>query len=175
VSAVVVLAGGAVAIWGLTRPGNGPAASFEHLLQKSATAHQLVGEAVSGACASAAPGAGSRQAGMVKLRQAVVLRQSVLADLADLGGVAGRLPSGRLLFRELGALSRSALEADRDYESWLQDLEATGCYSGPTNNLDWNAAQAAAGRADRATRRLATTWAEVAPDLHMPAGLATQA
>jgi hypothetical protein len=173
--ATVVVAAGVVAAWGLTRPGKGAADSFERLLETSATAHQLVGAAVSGACSPAAPGLGSRRVDLVKLEQAVTMRQTVLSDLARQGDVARRLPHGPLLFSELTSVSQASLQADRDYEYWLRDLEATGCYSGPTNNLDYRAAAAAATEAIAATRRLEGTWAEVAPGLHMPVGLASEA
>lgn len=171
---VVALAAGVVA--GVrAASGPGPAATFEGLLRTSAEAHHLVGEAVAAACAHAGPELTSRRAALGQLEEAVSLRSSVLRSLSADASLAGRLDDGRALFSELGSVTRASLEADRDYESWLSDLQATGCYGAPTNDVNYEAAASAAGRAIGATAALEATWARVAPRYKLPAGLAAQA
>lgn len=155
--------------------GPRPAVQFELMLKKSASAHHLVELAVGGACKVAAPQQPSRRSALADLRTAVGLRDQVLASLARERQLAPRVPQGPQLFAELGDVSRYSVAADRDYEHWVEDLQAIGCYSAPTNDLNYQAAVQAAGLAIDATHRLEATWDLVARRLRMPVGLASQA
>lgn len=171
---VAALAAGTVIALGQA-PSPRPATVFEQLLEKSAHAHRLVVAAVGDACSSSAPEQAGRRTDVAELGQAVSLRSSVLRQLSSEAMVARRLPSGPLLFSELGTVTRDSLQADRSYLAWLGDLQATGCYGGPTNDINYRAAAQAATQADEATRQLEATWANVAPQLKMAPGLAAQA
>ena len=53
---------------------------------------------------------------------------------------------------ELGQATAASLKVDEDYAAWLVDLQATGCFSAPTNDLHYVAATEAAPAAAQLTR-----------------------
>lgn len=175
--AVVVLAalatGVAVAVGHLSKPR--PAAAFAQLLEDSARAHGLVEQAVTGVCRVAAPGQAARASSVADLSQAVALRSSVLSALKAGRTVEGGLPQGSTLFRWLGALTQSSIEADRHYEAWAAHRAVLGCYGGGTNDLSYEEAIRAATTATADTLLLEKTWVQVAARLGLPAGLASDA
>jgi hypothetical protein len=138
-------------------------ALFEQLVATSATAQQLTATAVARSCTDAAPGAAMRGALLVDLDRAIGLRQSVLRSLeADRAELLG-MPDGALLVSDLSAATLAELTVDQDDQGWLQDLQATGCYSAPTNDIHYRAAGLDAPAAAGADTRLAHAWAVADP------------
>jgi hypothetical protein len=138
-------------------------ALFEQLMATSATAQQLTATAVARSCTDAAPGAAIRGALLVDLNRAIGLRQSVLRSLeADRAELLG-MPDGGLLVNDLNAATLAELTVDQDDQGWLQDLQATGCYSAPTNDIYYRAAGLDALAAAGADTRLAHAWAMADP------------
>lgn len=138
-------------------------ALFEQLMATSATAQQLTATAVARSCTDAAPGAAMRGALLVDLNRAIGLRQSVLRSLeADRAELLG-MPDGPLLVSDLNAATLAELTVDQDDQGWLQDLQATGCYSAPTNDIHYRAAGLDAPAAAGADTRLADAWAVADP------------
>jgi hypothetical protein len=173
---LAVVAGTTVGVISLTQHSPRQAAAvFAGLLRQSDSAHKLVDEAVGAACAVVAPDQPARAADLASLAQAVALRTSVLAQLSSQQDQAAHLPDGDQLFNRLRAVSVASLAADRAYQSWLDDLQATGCYSAPTNNLDYAAAIRAATVASADVQLLETAWAGTAPKLKLPLSLAAEA
>ncbi len=140
---------------------------FERLMATGSTAQQLTATAVARSCAEAPPGARGRTALLGDLSRAIGLGQSVLqllnADKAELLGI----PGGSLLTSDLSQATTAELTVEQDYQGWLQDLQATGCYSAPTNDIHYRAAGLEAPVAAAADQRLAAEWAVVerAPDV----------
>jgi hypothetical protein len=142
-------------------------ATFAMLLATSANAHDLVVDAVNGPCQASAPASASRQTLIGKLNRAIELQVSVL-DRTQMDKVAmAAMPEGTLLMTELAQATDASLKVDEDYGAWLVDLQATGCFSAPTNNLYYLAATEALPAAARADRSLASTWAPLASRAHL--------
>ena len=98
-------------------------------------------------CQEATPGGTVRSALLGDLIRAIALRQAVLRTLEADRLQLLAMPEGALLATDLGAATTAELEMDQDYQGWLQDLQATGCYSAPTNDVHYRAADAGiAGR-----------------------------
>jgi hypothetical protein len=66
------------------------------------------------------------------------------------------------------------LSADQGYEAWLEDLQATGCYGAPTNDIHYHAATAASMAASVAKQRVVLIWAGVASRYGLPSWTAGQ-
>ena len=162
-SAAIVLAG-REASRHLHMSGASPGeALFEQLMATSATAQELTATAVARSCTDAAPAAAMRGALLVDLNRAIGLRQSVLRSLeADRAELLG-MPDGALLVNDLNAATLAELTVDQDDQGWLQDLQATGCYSAPTNDIHYRAAGLDAPAAAGADTRLAHAWAVADP------------
>ncbi len=64
---------------------------------------------------------------------------------------------------DLNAATLAELTVDQDDQGWLQDLQATGCYSAPTNDIHYRAAGLDAPAAAGADTRLADAWAVADP------------
>jgi hypothetical protein len=142
-------------------------ATFASLLSSSARAGRWTSGAVAGACQLRAPGTKDRQALVVQVGGAIRLYQSVLAR-ARANSAASSLPGGQALGALLVMADTRALSASQDFQAWLVDLQATGCYGGPTNDLHYQQAVAASRLAREASQRLASAWAPVAGRYGLP-------
>ncbi len=172
-AAVAVVAALAAVVYALenTRTGshqsNVPHASvgeatFARLLATSVSAHDLVAAAVAGSCGNVTPGSARRQTLIGDLNRAIELRVSVLDGTRVDRLSISAIPDGRLLMAELSHATAASLKVDEDYAAWLVDLQATGCFSAPTNDLHYMAATEAAPAATRADQSLAGDWAPLA-------------
>jgi hypothetical protein len=172
-AAVAVVALLAAAVYALENAGTGShqsnvhhaslgEATFARLLATSASAHDLVAAAVAGSCGNGTPGSASRQTLIGELNRAIGLRVSVLDGTRVDKLSISAIPDGRLLMVELSQATAASLKVDEDYAAWLVDLQATGCFSAPTNDLHYMAATEAAPAAARADQSLAGNWAPLA-------------
>ncbi len=139
-----------------------PQTAFEGFLAESAEAHQLVSAAVSAACQPAPPSTPTRQGLIVQVGRAVELRRSVLVDVASDRQQLLKMTGGPSLVGDLDDASGASLLADQGYEAWLEDLQATGCYGAPTNDIHYRAAIQASLAASVAKERVVGIWAGVA-------------
>lgn len=139
-----------------------PRAAFELFLSDSAQAHQLLTAALSSACQPAAPASTARQALIAEVNRAVDLRRSVLSGIAADRRRLLAMDGGQSLVPDLSAATEMSLSADEGYEGWLEDLQATGCYGAPTNDLHYRAASESSLAATAAKHRLVGAWAGVA-------------
>ena len=155
------------------RPAPG-AVVFEQLLAQSANAQQLEATAVAHACQESAPGAPARNSQLTELNRAVKLEYSVLGAVQVDTRELSTVPEGVLLLADLDAVAAAGLTIGRDYEGWLQDLQATGCYSAPTNDIHYRAAGVEVVAASGAEQRLAGTWDGIAARYNLRAWTAAQ-
>ena len=139
-----------------------PQTAFEGFLAESAQAHQLVSAAVSDACQPAPPSTPTRQGLIVQVGRAVELRRSVLAGIASDRQQLLKMDGGPSLIGDLDDASGASLSADQGYEAWLEDLQATGCYGAPTNDIHYRAATEASLAASVAKEGVVRIWAGVA-------------
>jgi len=147
--------------------GDSPEAAFTYLMAANTAADRVASTAVSHACVAQAPESPSRQAAGAQLYQAAATSRSVAAFVrADQVRLAA-MPEGQVLVGLLGRVAQASVSADVSFESWIQDLQATGCYSAPTNDLHYIAALRASARgavlhadltAAVARERVATLW-----------------
>lgn len=135
---------------------------FENLLGVSATAQTLVRTVVDGACRTAAPHSGARAGLVAQIGRADALRRYVLTDVDEQQAALLKMPGGRALSADLLRATGASIRADAAYAAWLGDLQATGCYSAPTNDIHYRAAAQASVAADHAKVQLAAGWASVA-------------
>ncbi len=134
--------------------------AFSQLLTSLSGADLLARQAVNGACQETGPGA--RKSAASQLERAEARDNAVLSTL-DAG--KARLASWSVASALLGRVTEVAedsLAAEGDYASWLADLEATGCYSAPRNNLYYRRALVAVSAQVFATRKLLSAWLPVA-------------
>jgi hypothetical protein len=138
-------------------------AVFERLLATSTSAGHLTDTAVAQSCQEVTPGGTVRSALLGDLSRAIALRQAVLRTLEADRLQLLAMPEGALLATDLGASTTAELRMDQDYQGWLQDLQATGCYSAPTNDVHYRAAALGSPGAAGADERLAAAWAQLGP------------
>jgi hypothetical protein len=188
VTALLVLLGSLVALAGVaglivwrvgesqaSRPGTpvtsprqlSPEELFERLLGASATAHTLVRAAVDGTCGTATPESGARARLVAQIGQADALHHQVLRDLQAEGAVLSRMPAGTALSADLVRATEASIQVDGAYRAWLEDLQATGCYSAPTNDAHFRVAAQATVGAGRAIEQLVAGWTGLASRLHL--------
>jgi hypothetical protein len=138
-----------------------PGVAFGDLLAQEARAEALAeaAGALRGACSPAAPGSRSRGQLVAEEAQAAASSGDVLHLVAALAGRFERLRGGGRLVALLRQLARSSLAASLGYEMWLEDLEATGCYSAPTNDVHFYQAKRASAAAAREQAALERAWA----------------
>jgi hypothetical protein len=136
---------------------------FERLVGADTSAQGLVATATARACEEAPPGTSVRAALLGDLDRAVVLRQSVLRELGADRAERPTMPDGPALMNDLERATADGLTVDEEDQGWLQDLQATGCYGAPTNDIHYRAAALAAPAAAAAEQRLADAWAKVDP------------
>jgi hypothetical protein len=151
-----------------------PQAAFEGLLAKSAQAHQLASAAVSDSCRPAAPATSTREGLIIQVSRAVGLRRSVLTGIASYGQRLLKMNGGMSLVGDLDDATGASLLADQGYEAWLEDLQATGCYGAPTNDIHYRAASEASLAASVAEDRVVGIWAGVASRYGLRSWTATQ-
>jgi hypothetical protein len=149
-------------------------AAFARLLATTASAHGLVVAAVTGSCEDGAPGSASRQTLISDLDKAIQMRVSVLDGTQVDRSSISEIPNGPLLMSELDQATATSLKVDQDYAAWLVDLQATGCFSAPTNDLHYMAATEASPAATRAAESLASSWAPLAARAHLQSWSADQ-
>jgi hypothetical protein len=164
---VAAVAVGAIVLGGGSPRGTAgrvltPQAVFEGLLAESADAQQLVSIAVSDACQPAPPSTPTRQGLIVQVGRAVELRRSVLAGIAADRQQLLKMTGGPSLIGDLDDAGGASLSADQGYEAWLEDLQATGCYGAPTNDIHYRAATEASLAASVAKQSVVRMWAGVA-------------
>ncbi len=160
-SAVVVLAGGARGGRGGASQVSSAEALFGQMMATNTAAERLAASAVARSCQETAPGGAARTALVGDLGRAVALRRSVLRALASDRTVLLAVPDGEALGADLSAATTAALAVDEDDQGWLQDLQATGCYSAPTNDIHYRDAALATPVATGADQRLTAAWAKV--------------
>ena len=151
-----------------------PQATFEGFLAESAQAHQLLAVAVSDACQPATPATATRQGLIVQVSRAVELRRSVLDGVASDRQRLLAINGGPSLVRDLEDATSASLSADQGYQAWLRDLQATGCYSAPTNDIHYRAASEGSLAAGVAKERVVGIWAGVASRYGLPSWTAGQ-
>jgi len=149
--------------------GGSPQVVFEGLLASTAGAQRRAATALSTACRVAAPGVGPRQSGATQLSKAEATDRSVLVSLGARRGSLAALPGGAALADDLGQVAGESAQADADYRAWLLDLEATGCYGAPTNDIHYREASQVSLAASAAERHLADGWAPLARRAGLPA------
>ena len=134
--------------------------AFSQLLTSLSGADLLARQAVIGACQETGPGA--RKSAASQLERAEARDRAVLSTL---GAGKARLASWSVASALLGRVAQVAedsLAAEGDYASWLADLEATGCYSAPRNDLYYRRALVAVSAQVLATSKLLSAWLPVA-------------
>jgi hypothetical protein len=151
-----------------------PQATFEGFLAESAQAHQLLAAAVGAACQAAPPATTTRQDLIGKVSRAIEMRRSVLNGIASDRQRLLAMNGGPSLVSDLDDATGASLAADQGYEAWLEDLQATGCYGAPTNDIHYLAATAASLAASVAKERVVVTWAGVASRYGLPSWTAGQ-
>ena len=138
-------------------------ALFEQLMASNSSAEELVATAVARSCAEAAPGIPLRRGLLGDLSRAISLRQSVLRALAADRVQLLAMADGAQLVSDLSAATMADLAVDQDYQAWLQDLQATGCYSAPTNDIHYRTAGRDSSAAAGTDERLAQAWTVSGP------------
>ncbi len=182
---IVAVAAGALLLGGLGGFGGAsprrtaagtltPQAIFEGFLADSAQAHQLLGEAVSEACQPAPPATATREGLLVEVSRAETMRRSVLDGVATDRRRLLAMNGGPSLVSDLDHATSASLLADQGYEAWLEDLQATGCYGAPTNDIHYRAASEASLAASVAKERVVAIWAGVASRYGLPSWTAGQ-
>ncbi|MGP8209388.1 MAG: hypothetical protein ACLQVK_25570 [Acidimicrobiales bacterium] len=152
------------------RPSPGqlsPEQLFDKLLATSAAAQLLAQAAVDGACGTTPPQSTARGRLEAQVGQADALRRHVLQGVRADQAALTSMPAGRELSADLVRATDASVQADAGYRAWLEDLQATGCYSAPTNDVHYQAATAASLVARQAQERLAAGWAVIASRSHL--------
>jgi hypothetical protein len=140
-----------------------PAVSaFEQLLAASAAARLMSDDAVAGACKASSPEDARREALVNEMGRAIDLRRSLVSNAEADQRLFATFRGGQAALQDFVQAAEASMSADRDYMAWLGDLQATGCYGGPTNDLNYRAGAAAWSAATRAGERLVSAWGPIA-------------
>jgi hypothetical protein len=142
--------------------GDTARAAFSYLLATSADANRLVRSAVGEACLTQAPGSPGRQRVSAQLSKAAAMSRSVVSLAASVRVRLLAMPGGEALVALLDGAAEDSVAADIGYKSWVKDLQATGCYSAPTNDLHYIQAQKASAAGVLAQRQLTALRASLA-------------
>jgi len=142
----------------LSVAGKPPSAAFAYLLAADNAARSHASAATAAACDMQAPGVAARGAALATLHEAVAVEDWVAATLAGDRARMLALRHGPALSTLLAQAARSSALADADLAMWVQDLDATGCYSAPTNNLHYQQAQLQLQVASSAQGQLESDW-----------------
>ncbi len=135
-------------------PRTALAERFDTLLGADASAGRLLQGAVDRACRPAAPQSGPRALLVAEVGRASSLYHQVVVDVKADQAALSKMPDGRVLAADLVRAARSSVQAAGAYRDWLEDLQATGCYSAPTNDIHYREAAAASRAAGRAEQLL---------------------
>jgi hypothetical protein len=136
--------------------------AFSYLLATSADARRLARSAVGEACLTQAPGSFGRQRAAAQLSEAAAMSRSVVALAASVRDRLLAMPGGGALVALLDRVAEDSVRADVGYKSWVNDLQATGCYSAPTNDIHYGQAQKASAAGAVAQRQLTALRARLA-------------
>ena len=168
VAAVAVLAALAaalaIALPRLDRSGAGkvsPPSDLSSMLSSLSSADRLTRQAVNIACAGPAS-PGLRQPAVSDLDQAEASDRAVLSSLEAGRARLSTWPAATPLLGPIARVARASLAVEGDYQAWVSDLEATGCFSAPRNDLNYERAQLATSSQSSATGQLARLWSPVA-------------
>ena len=168
VAAVVVIAALAavalaVVLPRLDKAGAGkasPSADLSSMLSSLSGADRLTRQAVNVACAGTSPG--SRQPAVSDLDQAEASDRAVLSSLDAGRARLSTWSAATPLLGPIAQVARDSLAVEVYYQAWVSDLEATGCFSAPRNDLHYEQAQMATSSQAAAAGQLARVWAPVA-------------
>ena len=144
-----------------------PAKTFESLLRQLAGADARASKAANAACLGRAPGSAERQRALASLRGSEAAGREVLSVLSAERARLLAWPPGRALYGDLAGVTRLFLAKGADLEAWVSGLQATGCYSAPTNNLFHVRAVQVASAQRAAARLLLVAWAGPARRYHL--------
>lgn len=138
-------------------------------LSQSAAVRPTVQNAINGVVnCSVDPGTGEST-----LQQSIDARQSILSSL---GGVdVSGIPQGQSMVSDLQQALTVSVQADRDYQKWMEDVASSGqCNSDPTGDSNFQAGQAASAQATAAKTAFLAIWNPLAPTYGEPTYTATQ-
>ena len=135
-------------------PRRSPERAFESLLAAGTTAQALVQTAISGACRPATPQSTARAALIAEIGHAGAIYRQVVAGARADQALFSEMAGGPGLSTDLVEATSASARAAAAYGDWLEDLQATGCYSAPKNDLHYQEATAAALVASHAEARL---------------------
>jgi len=135
-------------------PGRSPEQVLESLLATGATAQALVQNAIDGGCRTTTPQSRARAGLIAEIGHAGAIYRQVLARVQADQELLSQMPGGLGLSTDLVGATGASARAATAYGDWLEDLQATGCYSAPTNDLHYREATAAAVGAAVAAARL---------------------
>jgi hypothetical protein len=142
--------------------GDTAQAAFAYLLATSTDANRLARRGVGDACLTQAPGSLGRQKAAAQLSEAAAMSRSVVVLATSVRARLLAMPGGGPLVALLERAADDSVAADVGFESWVRDLQATGCYSAPTNDIHYGQAQQAAVAAAGAQRQLTALRATLA-------------
>jgi hypothetical protein len=137
-----------------------PPSDLASMLSSLSSADRLTRQAVNIACAGASPG--SRQPAVSDLDQAEASDRAVLSSLEAGRARLSTWPAAAPLLGQVARVARASLAVEGDYRAWVSDLEATGCFSAPRNDLNYERARLATSSQSSATGQLARLWAPLA-------------
>lgn len=137
-----------------------PSADLSSMLSSLSGADRLTRLAVDAACAATSPG--PRQPAVSDLDQAEASDRAVLSSLDAGRARLATWPAATPLLGPIAQVARASLAVEGDYQAWVSDLEATGCFSAPRNDLNYEQAQIAASSQSAAAGQLARVWAPLA-------------
>lgn len=105
----------------------------------------------------------SPASGEATLQQAINTRQNILSGLYTLS-VSG-LPNGAQLVSNLTTAMQDSIQADKDYQSWMEDFASSGspCGSDPNQDTNYVAGQNASANATVAKNAFVNIWNPMAP------------
>lgn len=135
-------------------PGHSPEQVLESLLATGATAQAVVQNAIDGACRTTTPQSSARAELIAEIGRAGAIYRQVLAGAQADQELLSKMPGGPGLSTDLLGATGASARAATAYGDWLEDLQATGCYSAPTNDLHYREATAAALTAARLEAQL---------------------
>lgn len=118
-----------------------PAQALGRLLAAQSTAGSEASRAVRLACSDPRPASRSRAGLLAQLTRAEGASRAVSVMAGKLKARLALLPDGDALAGQLQRELTASLAADAAYQGWLDDLQATGCYSAPKNDVHYNEAQ----------------------------------
>jgi hypothetical protein len=144
-----------------------PPLAFEQLIGSLSGADRLAARALAGACQVSAPASSARQALVTDLARAASSDRAVLSSLSASKRRLASWPASPTLWGWTATAALASLTVVGYDEAWLSDLQATGCYSDPANNLHYELAAGASAALSRAVSQLAEAWSPLARRYHL--------